>query len=305
MRLEYYFRETAAGLRRNGIVAFAAMSTAFIALFLFGLSLLIAREFNLVIDSITGNVQVAVYLNDPVNPDTIQRVQSKLEELPVVAEGGSIEYWDKTKTCEQYEALFEGQQVFQEGVNCEEAIPTSFRINLGDASQFGQITAALGCVDNPDGTVECTEPGVRDVSDFRAVLERLTTITKVLQVGVLSIAVIMLASAVALVANTLRMGMFARRKEIGIMRLVGATNWRIRVPFLIEGLVEALLGAAAAIVALFLLKVVFIDRLRGEVRFFPLIKNSDVLAVAPWILIAAAFVAIIAGTIGMRRFLDV
>ena len=64
-----------------------------------------------------------------------------------------------------------------------------------------------------------------------------------LSVGILSIAVIMLASAVALIANTLRMGMFARRKEIGIMRLVGATNWRIRVPFLIEGLVESLLGA--------------------------------------------------------------
>ena len=89
------------------------------------------------------------------------------------------------------------------------------------------------------------------------------------------------------------------------MRLVGATNWRIRVPFLIEGLVEALLGALAAIFALFLIKVIFIDRLRGEISFFPLIKNSDVLAVAPWILIAAVVVAVIAGTIGMRRFLDV
>ena len=64
-RLEYFLRETASGLRRNGIVAFAAMSTAFIALFLFGLSLLIYREFNLVIENLTGNVEVAVYLTDP------------------------------------------------------------------------------------------------------------------------------------------------------------------------------------------------------------------------------------------------
>jgi cell division transport system permease protein len=99
--------------------------------------------------------------------------------------------------------------------------------------------------------------------------------------------------------------MFARRKEIGIMRLVGATNWRIRVPFLIEGLVESLLGAGAAIFALFLVKVVFIDRLRGEVQFFPLIRNADVLSVAPWILLAATAIALVAGTIGMRRFLDV
>ena len=172
--------------------------------------------------------------------------------------------------------------------------------------EVDQITAALGC--EADGTtqeIQCTEPGVRDVSDYRDLLDRLTAITRVLSIGVLSIAVIMLASAIALVANTLRMGMFARRKEIGIMRLVGATNWRIRVPFLIEGLVESLIGAVAALAALFVIKVFFIDQLRGELQFFPLIRNSDVLAVAPWILIAAVAVAVIAGTIGMRRFLDV
>ena len=89
------------------------------------------------------------------------------------------------------------------------------------------------------------------------------------------------------------------------MRLVGATNWRIRVPFLIEGLVEAMLGAAAAIAGLFLVKVFVVDNLRGTAPWLPLIKNSDVVVVMPWILVAAAFVAIVAGTIGMRRFLDV
>jgi cell division transport system permease protein len=303
MRLDYYFRETASGLRRNGIVAFAAMSTAFIALFLFGLALLIARQFNLVIEAWTGNVQVAVYLNDPARPETVERIQTKLQQLDAV---GSIEYWDKVKTCEAFETLFEGQQVFQEGVNCEKAIPTSLRINLVDPAQFDTITASLGC--ETDGTtqqIQCAEPGVRDVSDYRDLLDRLTAITRVLSIGVLSIAVIMLASAIALVANTLRMGMFARRKEIGIMRLVGATNWRIRVPFLIEGMVEAMIGAVAALAALFVIKVFFIDQLRDRLQFFPLIRNADVLAVAPWILIAAFAVAVIAGTIGMRRFLDV
>jgi cell division transport system permease protein len=126
-----------------------------------------------------------------------------------------------------------------------------------------------------------------------------------LSLSVFGIAVIMLASAIGLVANTLRMGMFARRKEIGIMRLVGATNWRIRVPFLIEGLVESMLGAATAIAGLFLVKVFVVDNLRGTAPWLPLIKNSDVVVVTPWILVAAALVAIVAGTIGMRRFLDV
>jgi cell division protein FtsX len=78
-RLEYYFRETASGLRRNGIVAFAAMSTAFIALFLFGLALLIGRQLSLVIDAYTRNVEVAIYLTDPVKED----VRATLEETSI------------------------------------------------------------------------------------------------------------------------------------------------------------------------------------------------------------------------------
>ena len=301
-RLDYYFRETAAGLRRNGTVAFAAMSTAFIALFLFGLALLIAREFDLVIEAWTGNVQVAVYLEDPVNDDTVARLTKDLLALPAVSD---VSYEDKDAACARFIELFRNQPAITDNVECEEVIPASLRVNLADAAQYEQIPAALGCAPNEGGEVVCSAPGVRAVADYRELLDRLVAITRVLSIGVLSIAVIMLASAIALVANTLRMGMFARRKEIGIMRLVGATNWRIRVPFLIEGLVESMLGAAAAIAGLFLVKVFVVDNLRGTAPWLPLIKNSDVVVITPWILVAAALVAIIAGTIGMRRFLDV
>jgi cell division transport system permease protein len=305
-RIEYFFRETAAGLRRNGVVAFAAMSTAFIALFLFGLSLLIAREFQLVSRALTGNVEVQVYLTDPVNPDTVSRLTQKLQEVPAVA---NVDYWNKERSCREFHALFEGQDVFVENVDCMEVIPTSLRVKLAEVANFRQITAALGCdvIVDEDGTPQqqCTEPGVRSVADYTELLDRLDALTRVLSLGVFGIALVMLISAVGLVANTLRMGMFARRKEIGIMRLVGATNWRIRVPFLIEGLVEALLGAAAAIAGLFLVKVFVVDRLRGTAPWLPLIQNTDVVSVTPWIVLAASLVAIVAGTIGMRRFLDV
>jgi cell division transport system permease protein len=124
-------------------------------------------------------------------------------------------------------------------------------------------------------------------------------------VGVLLISFVMLVSAAILIANTVRMGLFARRKEIGIMKLVGATNWRIRIPFLIEGVFESLIGAGAAILFLFGLKVAFINPLYGTVQFVPWVTNSDVVAVIPWLLIAGAFVALLAGLVGMRRFLDV
>jgi cell division transport system permease protein len=304
-RIEYFFRETAAGLRRNGVVAFAAMSTSFIALFLFGLSLLIAREFQLVTTRLTGNVEVQVYLSDPVNEGTVERLTGKLLGIEGVAD---VDYWNRQRSCQHFRELFENQPIFTENTPCS-VIPTSLRIRLSEVAQFSQITSLLGCEvvveDDGDANQRCAEPGVRYVADYQKLLDRLDALTRVLSLSVFGIAVIMLASAIGLVANTLRMGMFARRKEIGIMRLVGATNWRIRVPFLIEGLVEALLGALSAIAGLFLVKVFVVDNLRGTAPWLPLIKNSDVVVLMPWILVAAALVAIVAGTIGMRRFLDV
>lgn len=302
-RAEYYFRETAAGLRRNGVVAFAAMSTAFIALFLFGMALLIGRELNLIIDAYTANVEVSVYLTDPVKPDSVARLISELEALPAV---DSVDFESKDEAWERYTELFASEPALLENVD-PSTIPASLRVKLADTALYEQVTAAMGCApdERQDGAIVCTNPGVREVRDQRELLDALTTITRLLSGGVLAIAVVMLVSAVILVANTLRMGMFARRKEIGIMRLVGATNWRIRVPFLIEGLVEAMLGAMFAIFGLFIVKVVLVDGLREELRAVPFIRNSDVLAITPWIAIAAAFVAIVAGTFGMRRFLDV
>src|SRR5207237_3155982 len=122
------------------------------------------------------------------------------------------------------------------------------------------------------------------VADQRNILKRLFAVTKVFRVGVTAVAIVMLVSAGALIGNTVRMAVFARRKEIGIMRLVGATNWFIRLPFIIEGVIEGLLGAGAAILALFIMKVAFVDPLRGKVGFLPLIGTPDVIATVPWLI---------------------
>src|ERR671910_424254 len=235
-KLDYFFRETTSGLRRNGLVAFAAISTTFIALLLFGLALLISRQVNIMIDRTTGNVEVAIYLSDPVNDQN--------------------------------------------------------------------VASLLGCEPGRGGYV-CAAPGVETLVDQREFLDRLFAVTRVFRVGVLLVAIVMLVSAAVLIANTVRMGLFARRKEIGIMKLVGATNWRIRIPFLIEGLFESLIGAVAAILVLFALKVAFINPLNNSVQFVPWIVNRDVLAIVPWLLFAGVLVAIVAGLVGMRRFLDV
>jgi cell division transport system permease protein len=289
-RFEYLFRETTSGLRRNGLVAFAAISTTFIALLLFGLSLLISRQVSLMIEATTGNVEVAVYLTDPVNPATVDSITDTLTELPVVAD---VDFESKEDACARFRKLFANQPALVNNVDCD-ALPASLRVKLDDPEQYAQVEAVLR-----------GQPGIDRIVDQSAFLDRLFAVTRVFRVGVLLISFVMLVSAAILIANTVRMGLFARRKEIGIMKLVGATNWRIRIPFLVEGLFESLIGATAAVLVLFGLKVAFINPLNESVQFVPWIVNSDVVAVVPWLLLAAVVVSLLASLVGMRRFLDV
>ncbi len=289
-RLESLLQETVAGLRRNGLVAFAAISTTFIALLLFGLALLMSRQVNLLIEATTGNVEVAVYLTDPVNPDTVETLTRRLTELPVVA---SVDYETKQEACDRFHRLFANQKALVNNVDCS-ALPASLRVKLDDPERYKQVAAVLA-----------GQPGIDKIVDQSGLLDRLFAVTRVFRVGVLIVSLVMLVSAAVLIANTVRMGLFARRKEIGIMKLVGATNWRIRLPFLIEGLVESLVGAAAAILFLFGLKVAFINPLYDTIAWMPWVSNADVIAIVPWLLIAGVVVAILASFVGMRRFLDV
>jgi cell division transport system permease protein len=283
-------REVTTGLRRNGLVAFAAVSTTFIALLLFGLARLIDRQVSLMIEAATGNVEVAVYLADPVNPQTVAVLTGKLQQLPVVS---NVHYETKDEACTRFKTIFAQQKALVENVDCSK-LPASLRVKLDDPEQYAQVAAVMK-----------GQPGIDRIVDQSELLDRLFAVTGVFRVGVLIVSIVMLIAAAILIANTVRMGLFARRKEIGIMKLVGATNWRIRAPFLIEGLFESLIGAGAAVLFLFGLKVAFVNPLYGTIQFVPWVTNRDVIAVVPQLLIAGALLAVVASMVGMRRFLDV
>ena len=305
-RFDFLFHEVTTGLRRNGLVAFGAISTTFIALLLFGLALLISRQVGLIIEATTGNVEVAVYLSDPVSTDNVNALEHKLQTLDIVQ---SVTYQSKAEACAEFKTLFQNQPALVAGVSCDPAknpLPASLRVKLSDPEQFREVPAVLGCK-LVNGGYACAAPGIDNVVDQHKIVDTLFKVTRILRVGVLVAALVMLVSAAVLIANTVRMGLFARRKEIGIMKLVGATNWRIRLPFLVEGLFESLIGATIAILFLFAMKVVFINPLYGStaLQFIPWITNRDVIAIIPWLAIAGAVVAVFAGLVGMRRFLDV
>lgn len=289
-RVDYYFRETFSGLRRNGLVAFAAVSTAFIALFLLGGALLVGKEVGLLIAKTEANVEVSVYLRDEISPTQQQHLADMLNRMPEVA---TVHYESKSEAYTRFRQIFKNQKELVQNVSSN-SLPASFRVKLRHPQQFQIVAQRL-----------VGQPGIDKIADQRDILKRLFAVTRVFRVGVTAVAIVMLVSAGALIGNTVRMAVFARRKEIGIMRLVGATNWFIRLPFIIEGAIEGMLGAGAAILALFIMKVAFIDPLRGNVGFLPLIGTPDVIATVPWLIFWGVLVSVAAGFFAMLRFLEV
>ncbi|TMK83508.1 MAG: ABC transporter permease [Actinobacteria bacterium] len=290
LRVGYFFNETLQGLRRNGLVAFAAISTAFIALFLVGGALLVSREVNLLIDFTTRDVEVSVFLQKDISPSQQQHIGDLLGHMPEVA---SVHFESQQEAYQRFKEIFRNQEVLVQNIT-PDALPASFRVKLKDPQQFAVVAQRL-----------VGQPGIDKIVDQRQILKRLFAVIRVFRIGVLAVAIVMLVSAAALIGNTVRLAVFNRRKEIGIMRLVGATNWHIRLPFLIEGVIEGLLGAGAAVLGLFIMKVAFIDSLRGKVGFLPLVGTPDVLFAVQLVIPLGGLVAAVASLFAMRRFLEV
>lgn len=289
-RARYVLKETVHALRRNGLVVFAAISTAFIALFLLGGALLVGREVDLLVAQTEANVEVSVYLQDGISHAQLDSIKTILGGMPQVS---FADYESKQAAFQRFKQIFKNQPALVQNVS-PAALPASFRVKLRQPQQFEAVAAQLS-----------GQPGVERIIDNADLYNRLFAVTRIFRIGVGAVAIIMLISSAALIGNTVRMSVFARRREIGVMRLVGATNWTIRLPFLLEGLLEGLIGAGVAVLALFVLKMAFIDPLKGNLGFFPLIGTNDILSTVPWLAGAAIVVSIVAGLFATRRFLDV
>lgn len=291
-RFGYFFRETAAALRRNGLVTFAAISTVFISLFLLGGSLLVQKQVDLMAGDWAQKVEVSVFLRDEASQGEIDGLSQKIHAMPEVQQ---VFYESKEQAYERFVNLFEESPALVENVS-PESLPASFRVKLNDPGRFAVISARLAA-----------EPAIDTIQDERRVLNKLLAVTGILRTGAQAVAAIMLIAAGGLIGNTVRMAVFARRREIAIMKLVGATNWFIRIPFLIEGMVQGLLGAGFAILGLFVMKVLFIDPLRSQslFGFIPWFGTSHILFTVPILLIAGVLIATVASLFAMRRFLEV
>lgn len=286
----YLATEVGIGLRRNLLITVATIVTVTVSLALLGAGLLVQSQVNLTRDLFYGEVEVSIWLDDGISESQRISLENALRDNPEVE---SVLYESKQDAYEQALEIFEGQDEVLASIE-PDFLPASFRVGLVDPERYFVIESQfLGA------------PGVADISDQREVLERLFSIMDVFRNGAVIVAVLQLVAAAALISNTIRITAFARREQIGIMKLVGATNWYIRLPFVLEGVIAGIVGALMASGLLLLAQQTLLGRLREQVLFMPFIGTGAVMEVIPVLVVVGGGLAAVASIVSLRRFLSV
>lgn len=301
MRLQFILSEIGIGLRRNLTMTVAVVVTVAISLGLFGTGLLIRQQ----VDTMKGywydRVEVAVFLCGANQPQpscaggevtAAQRAQI-LAELQAMPQVKKVYYESKQEAYQHFKEQFKGSAIFD--TVTADAMPESFRVKLKDPTQFGVIASAFS-----------GRPGVQDVQDQKQVLDKFFKVLNGFQLAALIVALVQIAAAALLISNTIRVAAFSRRRETGIMRLVGASNFYIQLPFILEGAIAGLIGAGFASLALVgLQKFVVEDRLVRNFPFTQFIGWGSVWGTIPVLLLTGVLLAGLASFLTLRRYLRV
>ncbi len=302
MRLGFFGREALRSLRRNAVPSFAAMASVLVTTLVLGVFIPVVQATNGAANEVRSKLLLDVYLKTNDTPQDVARVSALLNDHARVPHIKQVVFVSKSAALAQEEQRNPGAFELL-GTN---PLPDTFRISPDNASNINAIhNELMVSAVNAQGGQSPIDPAIAQVVNRRDETHKIIAATNVIKLTLLLLAGMLILASVLLVANTIRLSLFARRREVQVMKLVGATDWFIRWPFIIEGVVLGALGGAAAIGLLAIGKIVLIDPLASSFRLIaaPGTINFGVLIV----LLAAASVAVSAlgSGLSLRRFLRV
>lgn len=268
----------------------ATVVTVTVSLAVLGAGALTEAQVRKAREVLYAQVEVSIFLNDDISSDQTQSMQADLEGNPLVQE---VLFESKQQAYENARKIFATDPELLDALR-PDSLPASFRVKLIDPEQFGTIQSQY------EGY-----PGIDEVVDQRDILQPFFLVMRQVRRGAVAVAVLQLLAAAALISNTIRLTAFARREQTGIMKLVGATNWYIRLPFMLEGIFAGFLGAVIAGSLLVASDVFLLSRIKRQIGFFPFITTGEVAAVIPLLVVVGVLVAALASFFSLRRFLDV
>jgi cell division transport system permease protein len=281
MRLGFFLREAIRAMRRSAAPSFAALATVLVTMLVLGVFIPIVQDTNHAANSVRGRVEVDVYLKTNATQAEAGKVRT---ELLAVQHVKSVEYVSKQQAYAQ-QSKANPQAYALLGIN---PLPDTFHVIPDTPGNVLAVTSALQPPKAGGGT-QMIDPSIASISNKKRYTKKILQVTSLVTITAAVLTVLLTLASVLLIANTIRLSLFARRREVEVMKLVGATDWFIRWPFVIEGVIVGAAGALLAVVVLGITKVTLLD---------PLLKTWSLIAVPQTI----GFVALVAV---LRRFLRV
>jgi cell division transport system permease protein len=278
----YAVKETLSNLWRNRMMTIAAVLTVAVSLSLVGAALLLKQSAAQATSQWQQGTHVTVWMNPTASAGEITNVQTQLHNLPIVKECAyrtqAEDYVEMKHTLPQSEW----------SVLTPSEIPTKF--------------SCIPTVPSDAFTVQSTfehQPGVYQVTAPEQQIREMNRVIRILQIVCLAFALVLLLSATVLILNTIRMAIFARRREVSVMKLVGATNWFIRIPYITEGFIQGLLGSAVAIGVVTAFHIWYPFHNEYQLSTSSLVGTNVV------VLVVGVFIGSVGSAMAIRRFLDV
>jgi cell division transport system permease protein len=291
-RLAYIVRETLISLRRNLLMTIAGIITVAISLFLFGGILLVSATVDHGTQQWKHGIELEIFMKVGATHSEVQNIEDALKSDPQVK---SYKYLSQQDAYDIFKKDFADQPALVESTKPSD-LPESFRV--------APIKAELT---QPLADAYQHRPSVDTVITAAKQIKSLLTATRWIRLVFISMATVLLASSLFLIVNTIRLATFARRREIEVMKLVGASNWFVRVPFMAEGLVQGAIGAGFAFGLVWILKIVITNLLgHHSQNLFSTFRvtSSDALGIGMLILLIGALIGVVGSIVGLRRFLE-
>lgn len=289
---EYFIQEVFHSLRRNNWMTFASIGTVAVSLFVLGVFLILVLNMNRLAGMLESQVQISVYLEDHLTDREKRQIGYDIESLQGI---DTVTYVDREEAKARLAERLGDQKYLLDALSEDNPLPDAFEVTVTTPSVVESAAEAIDSLQ-----------GVEEAKYGQDVVEHLFDITRLMRIFGFVLMGLLGGATLFIISNTIRLTVFARRKEIAIMKYVGATDWFIRWPFLLEGVVLGYIGGCIAAVALRSFYAAMAAKIYSTLAFFPLMPQYPFMNyVTLAILLAGIVIGAIGSVISLKRFLRV
>jgi cell division transport system permease protein len=298
MRIGFFLKEATRSLRRNAVPSFAAMASVLVTMLVLGVFIPMVQATTGAANEVRGKVLVDVFLVTNATDAATERVRRILtQETKYV---GNVTFVSK----EQAYAREKKQNPEAYALLGSNPLPDTFRVSPDEPGNVGKLRDELAPL-TPSGERTVADPAIDEVKNRRDETTKILSATSVVKLSMALLAGLLVLASVLLISNTIRLSLFARRREVEVMKLVGATDWFIRWPFVIEGIIVGAMGGLMAVGLLLVGKVAFIDPLKKDFSLIAAPETLNFGVLIAVLLFASVAVSAAGSGLSLRRFLRV